>query len=116
MSKPIKIKRRNIGNLHTISRIPLQSNIPVKPLLRKKVKDKKLKKKTNWFEEMPDPEEILKQAREKKSSENNDCNIADLNIHRLNPTYAMLEVYNKCIERGDSSPSYKGDRFVLSSW
>ncbi|KAJ3661320.1 hypothetical protein Zmor_006605 [Zophobas morio] len=113
--KPIKkrvsenVKVRKF--IHTISRLPLQSNIPVKPLLRKKVKNKK--KKTNWFEDIADPENIMKQAREKRNVDNQDSNfvvnIAELNIERLNPTYAMLEVYNKCKERIDASPSYKGD-------
>jgi hypothetical protein len=49
---------------------------------------------------------IIKQAREKRNIET--TNIADLNINRLNPTYAMIEVYNKCRERIDI-PTSKGD-------
>lgn len=105
-----------VCKFHTFSRIPLQSNIPVKPLLRKKIKnDTKKKKKSKWFDVL-DPEEILKQAREKKINENNDfvSNIADLNIKELNPTYAMIEVYNKSRDREYALPSCKGDRFVSS--
>jgi serine/threonine protein kinase len=108
--KQIKVKKRVSENIKVcrfiqkVSRPPLQSNIPVKPLLRKKVKNKKCK--NNWFEEIVDPEVIIKQAREKRNIET--TNIADLNINRLNPTYAMIEVYNKCRERIDI-PTSKGD-------
>ncbi|XP_044269642.1 serine/threonine-protein kinase VRK1-like [Tribolium madens] len=115
--KPTRIRKRTNENItarkfiHTISRLPLQSNIPIKPLLRKKIKNKKLKPKVNWFEDLTDPETILKQGR--KNCENTDANfvsnIAELNINALNPTYAMIEVYNRCRERIDASPTYKGD-------
>ncbi|EFA00506.1 hypothetical protein TcasGA2_TC003370 [Tribolium castaneum] len=118
--KPTRIRKRTKENIrarkfiHTISRLPLQSNIPIKPLLRKKVKNKKVKPKANWFGELTDPEIILKQAR--KNSENTDANlasnVAELDINALNPTYAMIEVYNKCRERIDASPTYKSDSCI----
>lgn len=99
--------------VYKIMRTPLKSNIPVKPRLRKKSQNKKLMRNMSWSKILIDnPEVFLRQARERKHTESGDgsSTIEDLNIYELNPTYAMLEVYNKCKERGDASPAYKGDK------
>lgn len=85
-----------------------------KPLLRKKLKHKR-----NWSSILIDPEEILKQAktRDRKHTETSDpCSgnsIQNLDINSLNPTYAMIEVYNRCLEKASNStghsPRNKGD-------
>lgn len=95
--------------------MPLQSNIIFKrPKLRKKVKNKKIKDSAmNWSKILMDPETIMKQAtKERKTTESSDqgtITLSTRDLHNMNPTYAMLEVYNKCKDR-DVSPRYKGDK------
>lgn len=99
---------------YTITRPPLQSNIPIKPRLRKKASNEKVKSKFNWFEEVADPESILKQARKTAETETNSLSpLENFDIERLNPTDAMLEIYNRCRERGGKSPTYKSDRYFF---
>ncbi|XP_017784851.1 PREDICTED: serine/threonine-protein kinase VRK1-like isoform X2 [Nicrophorus vespilloides] len=106
--------KKNLENMRyrrdfsMIQRTPLKSNLPVKPLLRK---NKKNLCRMNWSRILIDPEQILKQSN-KKISESSDSNhnISNLNIKKLNPTYAMTEIYNKYLERINNdgqSPKYK---------
>ncbi|KAJ8972872.1 hypothetical protein NQ317_013614, partial [Molorchus minor] len=106
--------------LKTSPLMPLHSNIIFKrPKLRKKIKDKKIKdSRMNWSKILTDPETIMKQAtRERKTTEGSDpggSSLASLDLDSMNPTYAMLEVYNKCKER-ETSPKYKGDSYVCNN-
>ncbi|KRT81248.1 protein kinase [Oryctes borbonicus] len=101
---------------YKLNRIPLTSNLPIKPILRKKAKNKK-NAKLNWSKILIDPEVILKQgkSRDRKLTETNDygTNLTSLDINQLNPTYAMMEVYNRTVDKINSgcSPRYKGDSF-----
>ncbi|KAJ8968373.1 hypothetical protein NQ314_002323 [Rhamnusium bicolor] len=124
-SKQKKLKSKKVGRenrkvfrssfLMTSPLMPLHSNIIYKrPKLRKKIKNKKIKDSMmNWSKILMDPEIIMKQAtRERKYTEGSDlgaANLSSIDLESMNPTYAMLEVYNKCKER-DISPRYKGDR------
>lgn len=99
---------------YKLNRVPLTSNLPVRPKLRKKAKNKTIAK-LNWSKILIDPEVILKQgkSRDRKLTEGSDCctSILTLDINQLNPTYAMIEVYNKSLERINSgcSPRHKFD-------
>lgn len=62
----------------------------------------------NWSKILTDPENILRQARERKNTEENE-DFLEMDIEALNPTYAMMSVYNKAIGRPESS-KYKSDR------
>lgn len=111
-----KIKNNKLNNENCINFIKkkLKRLSSSKPILRKKLKHKR-----NWSSILIDPEEILKQAktRDRKLTETSDTcsgnSIYNMDIYSLNPTYAMIEVYNKCKERGSnstgSSPRNKGD-------
>lgn len=119
-----KLKRKIIGCenrrlfptnfLMTNPLMPLQSNIIFKrPKLRKKVKNKLKDSAMNWSKILMDPEIIMKQGmRERKITEGSDpgtISLSSRDLYNMNPTYAMLEVYNKCKER-EVSPRHKGDR------
>ncbi|KAI4470987.1 casein kinase-related [Holotrichia oblita] len=99
---------------YKLNRIPLTSNLPIRPILRKKAKNKK-NAKLNWSKILIDPEIILKQgkSRDRKITETSDSgtSLSMLDINQLNPTYAMMEVYNKSVDKMNSgcSPRYKGD-------
>ncbi|KAJ8942067.1 hypothetical protein NQ318_004092 [Aromia moschata] len=122
-SKQKKLKRKVVSPenkktfcgsfLMTSPLMPLHSNIIYKrPKLRKKVKNKEIKdSQMNWSKILMDPETIMKQAtRERKTTETSDPGITIklTDLERMNPTYAMMEVYNKCKDR-ETSPRYKGD-------
>lgn len=101
-------------------RMPLQSNLPLKPLLRKTLKNKK-KNELNWSKILLDPETILKQAktREKKTSECNELNsIEYMNIDKLKPTYHMLNIYNRYMDKLNNanglSPRYNEERYIIN--
>lgn len=64
----------------------------------------------NWSKILTDPENILKQARERKITEESE-DFCGMDIEALNPTYAMLNVYNKAIGRVENSRS-RSDRYV----
>ncbi|GJQ79324.1 hypothetical protein Trydic_g16189 [Trypoxylus dichotomus] len=106
--------RKPLRITYKLNRIPLTSNLPIRPILRKKAKNKK-NAKLNWSKILIDPEVILKQGKSKdrKPTETNEygTNLLSLDINQLNPTYAMLEVYNKSLDKMNSgcSPRYKGD-------
>lgn len=116
-SENYKMKKRHL--LQQMQRFPLHSNLPVKPKLRKKTKSKDVAAQMHWSKILIDPEFILKQkkVRDRKLTESSDSNpansISTMDIFELNPTYAMLEVFNKLQERlnGSSynSPSHKND-------
>lgn len=104
---------------YKLNRIPLTSNLPVPPKLRKNTKNKKLNK-IHWSKILTDPEVILKQrkVRDRKLTENSDhsSTVVNLDINQLNPTYAMIDVYNKSLDRINAgcSPRYKGDRYMFA--
>lgn len=80
-------------------RPPLLSNIIyTRPKLRKKTKDQQTIciSMMNWSRILTDPENILKQGSKKKSTDDycDDVDLADIDLGSMNPTYAMLEVYN----------------------
>ncbi|KAG5895738.1 hypothetical protein JTB14_025684 [Gonioctena quinquepunctata] len=99
----------------------LPSNIVFhRPKLRKKVKNNNNNTKKvpdsmmNWSKILTDPETIIKQARERKTTEGSDpgiSNLSEIDIESMNPTYAMLEVYNRCRDR-EFSPRHRGDSIV----
>lgn len=91
---------------------PISSNVVFKrPKLRKQVKSVQIPNSImNWSKILTDPENILKQARERKNTEESE-DFSDMDIEALNPTYAMLNVYNKAIGRTENT-RYKSDRFV----
>ncbi|CAH1989338.1 unnamed protein product [Acanthoscelides obtectus] len=98
--------------------MPLHSNVVFKrPKLRKKkaLFEAKEAKETlmTWSQILTDPEEILKQAREKRVVEDCDTtfNMSLAELKSLNPTYAMLEVFHKT--RNGVSPKHKGDSAML---
>lgn len=64
----------------------------------------------NWSKILTDPENILKQARERKNTEESE-DFSEMDIEALNPTYAMISVYNKAIGLGDTW-KYKSERYV----
>lgn len=126
---PVKTNKRT----RRIKRTPLAAkNTPSdKPVLRK---NKKSQKRTlNWSKMLSDPEEILRQnnklnksqetvkSRERKLTESSDTScvgnsVHNLDIWTLNPTYAMLDVFNRCKDRNANynSPvkNGKGDGYV----
>lgn len=65
----------------------------------------------NWSRILTDPETILKQARERKNTEESE-DFSEMDIDALNPTYAMMNVYNKAIGRVDNW-KYKTERYVF---
>lgn len=128
--KPKKIKQhgfenRNMRKTVKSNRPPLTSNILIenteaKPMLRKKT-GKKGPKQLNWSKILADPEGIMRRlrtpeinlkARERKITETSDTSCSGNNslhtimdILRLNPTYAMLDVFNKS---KDKNGNYNG--------
>lgn len=115
-SENYKMKKRQL--LQEMQRFPLHSNLPVKPKLRKKTKSKDVSR-MHWSKILIDPEFILKQkkVRDRKLTESSDSNpansISTMDIFELNPTYAMLEVFNKLQEKLNgfsyNSPSHKNE-------
>lgn len=106
----------NLGN-KPVQRKPLTSNTLVnkKPVLRGR-KNKSKGKKLNWFMKVPDPEEILRQSnkieksleivhnpRKRRNTDPSENSVQNMNIWKLNPTYAMLEVYNKSRDRSGNN-------------
>lgn len=103
-----------------IPRQPLLSNSPIKkPELRDK---KRKKKKLDWSKVLAsDPEKILrsiitedKKPRDRKMTDPSESPLQNLDIHKMNPTYAMIDVYNKCRDRNGNYnvplKNAKGDR------
>lgn len=123
MNKKSKRKKLIVGRgvnlaglsfLKTSPLMPLHSNIVFKrPKLRKAAKNKKSidSSMMHWSKILIDPEEIIKQGRERRVTDgsNGSTNLSLSELESLNPTYAMIEVYNKCKER-ETSPTYKADR------
>lgn len=93
----------------------ISSNVVFKrPKLRKSVKRLQISDSImNWSRILTDPENILKQARERKNTEESE-DFSDMDIEALNPTYAMINVYNKAIGRTDNSKN-RNDRYVIFS-
>lgn len=104
----IKVKCAKLLLLRT----PLKSNLPVRLNLRKVV-NRNMNRKKRWEPLLVDPEVIIKKARERKLTDTSENNgIQNLNINALNPTSAMVDVFNKSIEKLNSnghSPSDRGD-------
>ncbi|KAF2883493.1 hypothetical protein ILUMI_22666 [Ignelater luminosus] len=125
-SENYKVQR----SLLKLKRSPLKSNLPIKfsqpikPVLRRKT-NKKLKHKLKWSKIL-DPEHIIKQAnaRERKMTDTSDTvnfgpsltSIEDL--QQLNPTTAMREIFNRCIERQNNgngiSPRYRNEGALVN--
>jgi serine/threonine protein kinase len=86
-------ERRRASVVCSIIRTPLKSNLPGKHVLRQKDKAKAI---VRWSKILFDPELILKSAKKVKELEDNETSdvLADLNIQNLNPTEAMMKVYN----------------------
>nr|CAI5837999.1 unnamed protein product [Callosobruchus analis] len=98
--------------------MPLDSNVVFKrPKLRKTAllfEDNQPKETLmTWSQILTDPEEILKQAREKKVAEDCDTtfNMSLAELKSMNPTYAMWDVFHKC--KNGISPKHKGDSGIL---
>lgn len=138
-SKQKKIKPLNSENLkcrricrNGIKRPPLTSNLPpllisnsllisntfVKPILRKQVKqDRKAQRMLNWSKILMDPNLIMKKNRERKTPESIEPSnlnaIANLDLSVLNPTYAMVDVYNRTLDKLNAgngfSPKHRND-------
>lgn len=102
-----------------IARQPLLSNSPIKkPVLRGK-KNRKTKK-MNWSKILSsDPEKLFKnrlfkeeiRPRDRRMTDPCETPLQNLDLFNLNPTYAMMDVYNKCKERRDGNYNtiqYKG--------
>lgn len=103
-----------------IGRLPFQSNFSMKS---PKMLRKKSLANLNWSKILMDPEIIIKKQKRTgnvKLSESSDLNpssVLNMDIYQLNPTYAMIEVFNKSKERlscgsGNNSPNYKSERYV----
>lgn len=125
MQKKIKMSENQRKRLpvNTITRFPLTSNFSVRSpkLLRKKL-NKKALACLNWSKILTDPEIIIKKqkkARDRKLTEssadpNSNTSILEMDIFQLNPTYAMIEVFNRSKEKlnccsGNSTPSHKSE-------
>lgn len=121
-----KVKRKKQLSARTLTRFSLISNFSVKSpkLLRKKL-NKKALACLDWSKILIDPEIIIKKQkklRERKLTESSDSNnspqsILNMDIYELNPTYAMIEVFNRSQERlnctsGNNSPAHKSDWYV----
>lgn len=125
--KKLKKLRKNdensIGGNCKISRFknsPIHSN-SAKPLLRKKVKsinDREL----NWSKLLlNDPEVLIKQAkiRDRKFTDtmDNSSGLQNLDINELQPTYHMIKVYNRFIDKLNNAlgytPSSNYDWYVM---
>lgn len=117
-------KQKNIANRQNkilaaknVVRTPLRSNIYVRPLLRKTG----CKKKISWSKILVDPEglikQINKQGKERKTPDwhemNFSSNLHNLDLDSLNPTPAMIDVYNrskqKSVNNNGISPKNRGD-------
>lgn len=124
--KPLKKKSEFVNkNSPYIPRQPLSSNTSIKkPMLRGR-KTKKVKK-LNWSKILSShPEKILKKIekkeikiRDRKITDPSEAPLQSVNIWKLNPTYAMTNVYNKSRDcNGNynwfSAKNGKGDRYVL---
>lgn len=113
-------KQKKIKENHS-KRLPMLKpvfSVKSPKLLRKKV-DKKALACLNWSKILIDPEIIIKKQkkrREKESAEVSDSNqvqnVLNMDISELNPTYAMIEVYNKSQERL-SSPTHKTEWYLV---
>ncbi|XP_072375582.1 serine/threonine-protein kinase VRK1-like isoform X1 [Diabrotica undecimpunctata] len=94
---------------------PLNSNIVFKrPKLRKQGKDVKIQDSMmNWSKILIDPENIIRQARDRTTTEGSDpgVGLTSLDIDSMNPTQEMLNIFNKCMER-ETSPRYKTESVV----
>lgn len=112
-SENVKIKRA----VQSLTRTPLKSNLSMRPNLRK---EKNLKADKDWAQALMDPEEIIKEAkiRRRKMTDTSDSNqssgIQNLDLYALNPTAAMIEVFNRSMERINSghTPRYREHSFV----
>lgn len=111
-----------LSGKNNLYRFPLHSNVSIKPiLLRKMTKSKKTTALMNWSRILFDPEIIIKQrkVRDRKITESSEpsslpnANLDLDTLYQLNPTYAMIEVFNKSKERQNNSgynfPIYKAD-------
>lgn len=107
--KKPKLKKKvcNLNLAVPSGRTPLASNTVIKrPMLRGK---KRKQKKINWSEILSkNPEELLRQhnknevvnkPRDRKITDPSENTLQNLDIWKLNPTYAMIEVYNKLKDR-----------------
>lgn len=120
--------QRVVAKNRGVKRLPLTSNIRlssmcnslVKPNLRKQTKeDRKAKRMLNWSKILMDPNMIMKKSRERKTTDtsenggNHSNGILNLDLNELNPTYAMLDVYNRTLDRLSSgngvSPKHRSD-------
>lgn len=132
--KGLIISRKNgrkQPQMNTLTRFPLHSNFSTvrspKRLRGKLNKKNKDLNRLKWSEILIDnPEIIIKQKkkiRDRKSTEPSDLKAAvsifELdNISKLNPTYAMVEVFSKSKEKllngtfGNYSPTHKSERYV----
>lgn len=111
-------KKKKFKEISLITRIPLQSNNIMfkRPKLRKKSKHND--SMMNWSRILTDPEEIIKQARERKNTEHSDPGLVNLTLDelkKLNPTYAMWDVYAKWKERPETSPKNRNDCYVVTN-
>ncbi|KAL3284898.1 hypothetical protein HHI36_019033 [Cryptolaemus montrouzieri] len=90
-------------------RPPLLSNMPLKPLLRKKIKTKKAAAALNWSRMLSNPEVLLKRVRERRTIENQEPSptFHEFNLEKLHPTPAMREVFQRYEERRGQSPNYQ---------
>lgn len=106
-------------NFQKFNRSPLASNLPARPILRQTIL-KQTNGKLRWSKILMDPEIIIKNSknRERKRTESSESNlpssgILNLDLSSLNPTMAMIEVFNKTMERlnhnGGCAPKYKSD-------
>ncbi|XP_044760235.1 serine/threonine-protein kinase VRK1-like [Coccinella septempunctata] len=89
-------------------RPPLLSNMPVKPILRRKTKKTKTQAALKWSMMLSDPEVLLKKVNRKV--ETNDApTVLDFDLEEMNPTPAMREVFKKYEERKGLSPNSYGE-------
>lgn len=125
IQKKLKKKHENKPVMHN-GRKALASNTLIikKPVLRGRKNKKGKGKKINWFKSIMDPEEILRQSNKieksleiehkprcRRNTDTSDNPLLNLDISKLNPTYAMLDVYNKSIDRnGNYNPPLKYGR------
>lgn len=117
--------RRQQLLMSTSTRLPLHSNFPVKSPKRLRRKFDKELACLKWSKILIDPEIIIKKQkrnRERKLTESSDlsmsASIFDMDdISKLNPTYAMVEVFSKSKARalngsfGSISPQHKPERY-----
>lgn len=114
-----RMKKANIENKHKVNAIAFMFRSPLRANLRVNLRNNHCDKKISWSKILVDPEGLIKQCnkhREKKLLEINEMavcsNINNLTINNLNPTPAMMHVYNrfKKKENNCTNPHGKGDK------